>query len=105
MATGGVARLVCGRWTKWMVLVFWVVVLALAAPLAGKLTGVEKNDNSAWLPGNAEATQAADLQRQFSPDDIVPAVLVYERAGGLTAADRQKAAADVPRLAGVAGVS
>src|SRR4051794_590548 len=99
MATGGVARLVCGRWTKWIVLGFWVVVLILAAPMAGKLTSVEKNDNSAWLPGNAEATQVADLQTRFVPDDIIPAVIVYERTGGLTQADRQKAQADVAAFA------
>ncbi|NMO54685.1 MMPL family transporter [Actinoplanes sp. TBRC 11911] len=105
MATGGVARLVCGRWTKWIVLAFWIVILAIAAPLAGKLTGVEKNDNSSWLPGNAEATQVADLQTRFQPDDIIPAVLVYERTGGLTQADRQKAQADAGAFASVAGVS
>ena len=34
MATGGVARLVCGRWSKWIVLALWIVVLAVAAPMA-----------------------------------------------------------------------
>jgi RND superfamily putative drug exporter len=104
MATGGVARLVCGRWSKWIVLGGWVVGLVIAAPLAGKLTGVEKNDNSAWLPGGAEATQVVDLQKQFSPDDIVPAVIVYERTGGITAADLAKATADAKAFAGVQGV-
>ena len=105
MAAGGVARLVCGRWTKWIVLVFWLVVVGVAGPLAGNLTSVEKNDNSAWLPGGAEATQVADLQKQFQPDDIVPAIIVYERTGGFTAADQQKATADAAAFAGVAGVS
>jgi RND superfamily putative drug exporter len=105
MASGGVARLVCGRWTKWIVLAFWIVILAVAAPLAGKLTGVEKNDNSSWLPGNAEATQVADLSTRFTPDDIIPAVVVYERTGGITQADRQKAQADATAFASVAGVS
>ena len=104
MATGGFARLVCGRWSKWIVLALWVVVLAIAAPLAGKLSGVEKNDNSAWLPGGAEATQVADLQKQFAPDDIAPAVIVYERTGGITAADQAKAAADAKQFAEVQGV-
>jgi len=105
MAAGGVARLVCGRWTKWIVLVFWLVVVGVAGPLAGNLTSVEKNDNSAWLPGGAEATQVADLQKQFQPDDIVPAIIVYERTGGFTAADQRKATADAAAFAGVAGVS
>ncbi|MBL7259179.1 MMPL family transporter [Paractinoplanes lichenicola] len=106
MATGGVARLVCGRWSKWIVLAFWIGILLLAAPLAGKLTSVEKNDNSAWLPGGAEATQVADLQRQFQPDDIAPAIVVYERAGGtVTPADLAKAQADVGRMGSVEGVT
>ncbi|HEX9999978.1 MAG TPA: MMPL family transporter, partial [Actinoplanes sp.] len=83
----------------------WVVLLVLAAPLAGKLTDVQKNDNSAWLPGGAEATQVADLQKQFARDDIVPAVIVYERPAGLRPADTQKATADATALAGVPGVS
>src|SRR2546429_6628314 len=49
----GVASVVCGRWTKWLVLAVWLVILGVAGPLAGKLNGVEKNDNSAWLPGSA----------------------------------------------------
>ena len=105
MATGGVARLVSGRWSKWVVLALWIVVLAAGAPLAGKLSGVEKNDNSAWLPGNAEATKVSDLQKQFQPDDIAPALIVYERDGGITAADRAKATADAQAFAGVPGLA
>ncbi len=104
MASGGVARLVCGRWSKWIVLALWIVVLAMAVPLAGKLSGVEKNDNSAWLPGSAEATKVSDLQKQFSPDDLAPAVVVYERSGGTTPADQAKAAADAQAFAGVPGL-
>jgi RND superfamily putative drug exporter len=87
------------------VLGLWIVVLALAVPLAGKLTGVEKNDNSAWLPSGAEATQVADLQKQFSPVDIAPALIVYERSGGITAADQAKAAADAKAFVSVEGVA
>jgi RND superfamily putative drug exporter len=99
------AWLVCGRWTKWIVLGLWVVVLAIAGPLAGKLTSVEKNDNSAWLPGSAEATQVADLQKRFQPDDIAPAVIVYERTGGITPADTTKATQDAAAMRAVDGVS
>jgi len=97
--------LVCGRRSKWLVLALWIVVLALAGPMAGKLSGVEQNDNSAWLPGSAEATKVADLQKQFSPDDIALAVIVYERAAGVTAADQAKAAADAKAVAAVPGIS
>ncbi len=105
MATGGWARLVCGRRSKYVAVVLWLIIMVLAVPLAGKLTDVQQNDNSAWLPGSAEATQVAELQRQFQPDDIIPAVIVYERAGGLTQADKDKAATDAQAMAGVSGVS
>src|SRR6185312_3737352 len=50
-------------------------------------------------------TQVANLQKQFAPNDIAPAVIVYERAGGITAADQAKAAADAKAFATVEGVT
>ena len=75
--SGGLARLVCGRRTKWIVLAFWAAVIFFMGPLAGKLTGVEKNDNSAWLPGGAEATQVIDLAARFQSQvgDVITALL------------------------------
>jgi putative drug exporter of the RND superfamily len=105
MTTGYFGQLVCGRRAKWIVVALWAVVLVFAFPLAGKLGDVEKNDNASWLPGDAEATQVADLQKQFQPDDIVPAILVYERAGGVTPADQEKAVADARAIAAVPGVT
>jgi RND superfamily putative drug exporter len=102
--TGGIAQLVCGRWTKWVVLALWVVVVVVAGPLAGKLTSVQKNDNEAWLPANAEATQVAELQKRFQSDEIIPAVLVYERTSGITETDRTKVAGDAREFAGIEGV-
>ncbi|HUY48750.1 MAG TPA: MMPL family transporter [Streptosporangiaceae bacterium] len=99
------AEIPAGSWTKWLVVGFWVVVVVVAFPLAGKLTGAEKNDASAWLPANAESTKVLDLQAHFQAPNIFPAVVVYERASGLTAADRAKAAADARSFAGVHGVS
>ena len=93
-----------GRRTKWLVLVFWLVVVAVAGPLSGKLTGAEKNDASAWLPPKAESTQVLNLRSHFVSPNVYPAVVVYDRPGGVTAADKAKAAADAARFAGVARV-
>ena len=93
-----------GRRTKWLVLVFWLVVVAVAGPLSGKLMGAEKNDASAWLPPKAESTQVLNLRSHFVSPNVYPAVVVYDRPGGLTAADKAKATADAARFAGVAGV-
>jgi RND superfamily putative drug exporter len=99
-----IAEIPAGRWTKWVVVGFWLVVLVVAFPLSGKLTGAEKNDAKAWLPANAESTKVLDVQSQIQSPNIFPGVIVYERASGLTAADRAKAAADAKRFAGVHGV-
>jgi RND superfamily putative drug exporter len=95
----------CGRWTKWVVLGFWVVVFAVAGPLAGKINSAQKNDASSWLPKNAESTQVTELAKKFAPSDVFPAVVVYERDGALTPADKAKVAADVQRFAGVKDVT
>ena len=89
-----------------MVLVFWIAVFAVAGPLAGKLNSAQQNDASAWLPHNAESTQVVELAKQFTPSDIFPALVVYERPGGpVTPADQAKVAADVKRFAGVKDVT
>jgi RND superfamily putative drug exporter len=93
-----------GRRTKWLVLVLWLVVVAVAGPLSGKLTGAEKNDASSWLPPKAESTQVLNLRSQFVSPNVYPAVVVYDRPSGLTAADKAKAAADATSFASVAGV-
>src|SRR5262245_54666140 len=93
-----------GSWTKWVVVGFWLVVLVIALPLSSKLTGAEKNDASAWLPANAESTKVLDVQSRFQSPNIFPAVVIYERASGLTPGDRAKAAADARAFAGLQGV-
>jgi putative drug exporter of the RND superfamily len=99
-----IIRLPAGRRTKWAVLVFWLIVVAVIGPLAGKLTSAEKNDASAWLPAAAESTKVLDIQSRFQSPNIYAAVVVYDRSSGLTSADKAKAAADARGFAGVHGV-
>ncbi|MFJ9087335.1 MMPL family transporter [Streptomyces sp. NPDC102384] len=93
----GVARLVCGRRSKWLVLLLWLVILVGSAPLAQKLTDAQDNDAQSWLPGSAESTQVLDISKDFRPETI-PAVVIYAREGGLTVADRARIAKDVAQI-------
>ncbi|MGP4003381.1 MMPL family transporter [Streptomyces sp. 8N706] len=93
----GVAWLVCGRRTKWLVLLLWLVVIFALAPLAQKLSGAQDNDATSWLPGSAESTQVLEISKEFRPE-TVPAVVVYERADGLTAEDRRRIAEDAAQI-------
>jgi putative drug exporter of the RND superfamily len=99
------AKAVAGRRGKWLVVVFWLVVVATAGSLAGKLNGAEKNDSQSWLPAAAESTRVADLWERIQSPNVFPAVVVYDRPGGLTAADKAKARADALRFRQVTGVA
>jgi RND superfamily putative drug exporter len=96
--TRSVASILTGRRIKYVIILFWLVVVAVAGPLAGKLTDVEKNDAKSWLPGSAESTKVLDIQSSFTSPDTIPAVVVYERPSGLTEADKAKAAADAQKF-------
>src|SRR6516225_844326 len=98
---GKIAEIPAGSWTKWLVVGFWVVVVAVLYPLSTKLTAAEKNNASAWLPASAESVKVLDVQQRFQSPNDYPGVVVYYRASGLTAADRAKAAADAHRFAGL----
>ncbi|MFE2099838.1 MMPL family transporter [Streptomyces sp. NPDC059468] len=98
------ASLPSGRVAKWVVLALWTLLLVPALLLAGKLGDVEENDNSAWLPGNAESTRIVDRAEKFRLADTLPAIVVYDRPGGVTPADMAKARADAEVFKGIRNV-
>jgi uncharacterized membrane protein YdfJ with MMPL/SSD domain len=60
-----VAGVITNRRAKYVVLVFWLLLIAIAWPLAGKLNGAEKNDAKTWLPGSTESTKVLDAHAAF----------------------------------------
>jgi putative drug exporter of the RND superfamily len=98
LMTTAVVTFLTGRRIKYLVVLFWVLLVAVAGPLAGKLTGAEKNDAKSWLPGSAESTKALDAQAAFTSPNTIQAVLVYERPSGIIAADRAKIAVDAQQF-------
>ena len=87
-----ITALPCGRRTKYLVLGFWILVIAVAAPLSFKLMGAGKNDASAHLPASAEPVQEPNLQGKFPATNLNPAVVAYVRPSGVTPADLRTAA-------------
>ena len=55
-----IAGRLTGPVTKWIVLAVWLVILVVAGGFAAKLTDVQNNEASSWLPASAESTQALD---------------------------------------------
>jgi RND superfamily putative drug exporter len=101
---GRLAWFSAGRTSKWAVLIFWVIVAALAAGPSGLLMGAEKNDATAWLPGSAESTEVVLASQQFQSKDEIPAIVVYERAAGVTPQDMASVTAQVAKFNAVKAV-
>lgn len=97
-------RTVVSRRLKYVVLLFWLAVVAIAVPAAGQLTGAEDNATQSWLPADAESTKVLDLESAFQSPNLLSAVIVYHRANNevLTEGDRDKIASDARRDATVA---
>lgn len=60
-----------------------------------KMSSVEKNDNTAFLPASAESTKVAEEARLFQTIQTTPGIVVYQRRSGLTSADRAAITADI----------
>src|SRR5919107_139469 len=82
-----IAGSLTGRRTKWFVVLFWIVLVVVAGGFAQKLTDVQNNESSSWLPADAESTRALEELEPFQDPDVIPTVVVYERASGLTTED------------------
>ena len=92
------------RWVIPAVLVLvWLAVGGIGGPFAGKLGSVQQNDNTAFLPASAEATEAGRLYDGFTDTRFVPAIVVAERDSGITAADTDFLASAGAAVAGSEG--
>jgi len=99
-----IAGRLTGPVTKWIVLGFWLVAVAVGGSFAGQLTEVQNNEASSWLPESAESTRALERLAPFQDPNAIPTVVVYEREGGLTEADLAAAQADAAEFATMEGV-
>ena len=88
-----------------VLLVTLFVVMPVAGTLAGKLTSVTENDQAAFLPDSAESTRSLELETRFAGDQNIPALVVWERADGLTDADLAAVEEAAGRMADVEGIA
>ena len=99
-----IAGRLTGRVTKWVVAAAWIIVFVVASGFAAKLTDVQNNEASSWLPASAESTKVLDeLSTAVDPNDI-PTLVVYDRSSGLTEDDlaaMDEQAAEIAKIDGV----
>jgi RND superfamily putative drug exporter len=62
-----------------IVIFLWFGTSGVLGPLFGKLSTVQENDNSAFLPDSAESTQAAKIIEKFNQDQnqSLPTLVLY----------------------------
>jgi RND superfamily putative drug exporter len=90
-----------GRRSKWIVFAIWFVAIFIAsgpADLQTKFSDAEENESTSFLPGDAESTKALTATEELQGGELAPAVIVFRRESGLTAADRQTIQRDVAKL-------
>ncbi len=77
------------RW-RWVfalgLLVGWFALGGLGGPYSGKLSEVQENDASSFLPADAESNQASQLRLKFADAQTFPAFLLLESDTDLTPA-------------------
>jgi putative drug exporter of the RND superfamily len=78
---------------RWLVpallLLAWLAIAGVGGPLSGKLSQVQKNNTSDFLPKDAESAQVAVLQQKFATASTFPAFVLLEGDTALTAAQLQ----------------
>ena len=103
-----IAGRLTGPVTKWIVLAVWIVILVVAGGFAAKLTDVQNNEASSWLPSSAESTRALDKLKPFQNPNAIPTVVVYRSESGPlgkdTLATIERQAAEFGRMDGATGV-
>lgn len=63
-----------------LVVIVWFMITGVFGPLFGKLSSVQENNNSSFLPKGAEATLASDEIKKFSGKDSFsfPTLILFE---------------------------
>jgi putative drug exporter of the RND superfamily len=93
------AEFVSGRRGKWVVLGVWILVFAALMPLGSKLSDETQDDTTSYLPESAESTEVVKtLEDDFASGETTQALIVYQRNGGLSAADQRIIAEQAKQL-------
>jgi len=99
-----IAGTLTGPRTKYLVLAFWVIALIGLGGFAGKLSQVQNNQASSWLPSSAESTRGLDKMTPFQDPNSIPTTVVYTSTTTTGAALKAVAASDIPTLQSIEGV-
>ncbi|MGB0888958.1 MAG: MMPL family transporter [Solirubrobacterales bacterium] len=79
---------VTGRRTKYLVFLFWILLLVATGSKAADFEKVQVNTSESFLPGSAESLKAIELEQTLPGGEQLPGLVVFQRDSGLTDEDR-----------------
>ncbi|SDS31053.1 MMPL family transporter [Microterricola viridarii] len=87
-----------------VLILVWFALFGIGGASFGKIGDVATNDAVQFLPASSEATQVQQIQSEFRGTDAIPAIVIFQRDGGLTDADRAAIADAASAFQGTPGV-
>ncbi|GGD25510.1 RND superfamily drug exporter [Microbacterium faecale] len=88
-----------------VLIIAWLVGAAFGGPLFGQVEEVSSNDQTAYLPESADATQVQDRLGDFTESDAVPAIAVFVGDEELTESQLETITEAVEASPDIEGVS
>ncbi|MDO5701280.1 MAG: MMPL family transporter [Bowdeniella nasicola] len=74
-----------------VLILVWLVILAFGGMAQGKLSGVQENDQAAFLPADAESTRAGQAVETFIAGESLPILAVAHAPNGEFTDDKRSA--------------
>ncbi len=87
-----------------LLVVIWLTVAAIGGPYFGRVSEVSSNEQTAYLPSSAEATQVQQRLGEFRESNDIPAVIVFASDSPLSESEFGALNEAVSRLADTEGV-
>jgi len=96
------------RWLRILLpavlILVWVCAAGIGGPYFGRVSEVSSNDQTAFLPESADATQVQHVLGEFTDSDEVPAIAVFVGDSELSQAQLEQISQQVGGLAEIEGV-
>ncbi|MFA5551316.1 MAG: efflux RND transporter permease subunit [Trueperaceae bacterium] len=83
----------------------WLVATGVGGPYFARVGEVSSNDQTAYLPSSADATQVQALLGEFSGSGALPAIIVFESQEPLTDEQRAQLAEGLAAVTALPGVN
>lgn len=97
------------RWLRVLIpavlILVWLVGAAIGGPYFGRVSEVSENDQTAYLPESAEATQVQGILGDFNDSEAIPAIVVYASETELTPQQLGEINEQVAALSGLEGIT